>query len=192
MNRFFAFIVILSCLVGCGRQTKPAEDTDTNGIKPLRENAAAAVSADSLDFVLSEKGVTDEMGELGEYHRLTEQELRRTKAILTEFVNNGGGDTTVIERTDERTGKVIDKKTEIEQPLPLDHYYKQYIGYVSKGHLMVRVNLAAHVNTASGESVGELLSRRLYVVHDGGKSFGNTVIDLTRGTVVSFSLNGSA
>lgn len=192
MNKIILIMTIALCLSGCSNKSGTMKITEPKTLSQRRACNALENCKDSLDYVLSKEGYEGEMGEDASFHLLTDHEMKRAKAILAAYCLRGGGDTTIIETMDEQTKKTIWTRWKIERPLPLNHYYRQYVGYRSSGHVMVWINLAAHVNTEEGESAGDVLSRRFYWVHDGGKSFGNVKIDLTLGKVVDFSLNGEA
>lgn len=78
------------------------------------------------------------------------------------------------------------------KPLPLTHYYKQYVGYVKNGHHIVEINLFAYVYVGYGESVSAYLQRVYCLPHDGGNHFGRVLVDLTEQKVIRFSLNAVA
>lgn len=78
------------------------------------------------------------------------------------------------------------------KPYPYDDYFKQLVAYKEKGHLMVAVMLSTHWRVPNGVSIRQSLSMTLILVNDGGKHYGQAVIDLTTKQVKEFRLNGVA
>lgn len=151
-------------------------------------------AADSLTIVLSKVGFRKSGYKNHPFHELTPDEVDRAHTLLADFIKRGGGDTIYHQPIDEKTGKPIGhRRYTIIKPLPMDDYFKQYIGYTAHGHVMVEINLATHLPTLEeDESAQSHLRNEYLMVRDGGRNFGQAIIDLTEGRVVSFHLNGAA
>ena len=87
-------------------------------------------------------------------------------------------------------GISVDEEAHSGNPLPYNHYFKQYIGYKDPdtGHGMIEVNMFTGEQTPHGWA-GEL-KNNWYVYRDGGKAFGCIIIDLTQKRVLKFGING--
>ena len=114
------------------------------------------------------------------------------KKILEKYVETGENHLVVDSKASTKTRKEGCDVMENIKPLPLTHYYKQYLGYEQKGHLIVEINLLAFVYVNYGESVSAYLQRVYSLPHDGGKHFGRVLVDLTEKKVIRFSLNAVA
>ena len=78
------------------------------------------------------------------------------------------------------------------EPLPFNHYFRQYYGYMKDGHLIVNVCLAHIVGASDRSFLYSRLKYDAYLVDDGGNHYGDARIDLTEGKVIDFHLNGEA
>jgi hypothetical protein len=115
--------------------------------------------------------------------------MKMAKKILEKYVENGGNHLVADPKASAKTGKEGCDVMENIKPLPLTHYYKQYLGYEQKGHHIVEINLLAFVYVNYGESVSAYLQRVYSLPHDGGKHFVRVLVDLTEKKVIRFSLN---
>lgn len=107
-------------------------------------------------------------------------------------MEDGGNNLVAEPKASAKMGKEGCDVMENIKPLPLTHYYKQYLGYEQKGHLIVEINLLAFVYVNYGESVSAYLQRVYSLPHDGGKHFGRVLVDLTEKKMIRFSLNAVA
>ena len=114
------------------------------------------------------------------------------KKILEKYVEDEGNNLVAEPKASAKMGKEGCDVMENIKPLPLTHYYKQYLGYEQTGHHIVEINLLAFVYVNYGESVSAYLQRVYSLPHDGGKHFGRVLIDLTEKKVIRFSLNAVA
>lgn len=186
--KIYSLLLLVFCLTWTGCTHKPSQQVSSPTLKPKKENVADRTPTDSLDFILSEKGFKETYGEHKQYYPLSESEMRRAKAILSEFVKQGGGDSSRVCLERGTSHGIV----EIEKPLPLRKYFKQYCAYKKRENIIVHINLAAFVSTEEGESIGDVLKNYDYHVEDGGKYFEETDVDLRRGIVIRFTLNGEA
>ena len=181
-------ILILLSLTACNCNNKNKKENARVLNSPLNTKGAL----DSLDYVLSKEGFDDAFGSKKNYHQITKQEQERSKFLLTEYVNRGGGDTIYFMKVDKRGKETGEEEIEIRKPLPLKRYFKQYIAYKENGHIMVLINLEAQECLFNRKSIRESLKNRVHYICDGGIMFGNVIIDLKLGKVVAFHLNGEA
>ncbi|MFC2264453.1 MAG: hypothetical protein ACFNM7_04405 [Prevotella conceptionensis] len=196
MNAMKAFVLVIVALVvaaGCNHTGKPSTfDREQARLYPRVLYKAINDNKDSLDFILSLETFCEEFGNDKKPYQLSVDEMKMAKKILEKYVENGGGHPVVEHKASAETGKEGCDVMENIKPLPLTHYYKQYLGYEQKGHLIVEINLLAFVYVNYGESVSAYLQRVYSLPHDGGKHFGRVLVDLTEKKVIRFSLNAVA
>lgn len=186
-------IVVLVVAAGCNHTGKPRTfDREQARLYPRVLYKAINDNKDSLDFILSLEAFYEEFGNDKKPYQLSVDEMKMAKKILEKYVENGGDHLVVDSKASTKTGKEGCDVMENIKPLPLTHYYKQYLGYEQKGHLIVEINLLAFVYVNYGESVSAYLQRVYSLPHDGGKHFGRVLVDLTEKKVIRFSLNAVA
>ena len=186
-------IVVLVVVAGCNYTSKPRTvDSEQARLYPRVPYEAIKDNKDSLDFILSLKGFLEELSNDKKPYQLSVAEMKMAKKILEKYVENGGNHLVADPKASAKTGKEGCDVMGNIKPLPLTHYYKQYIGYEQKGHLIVEINLLAFVYVNYGESVSAYLQRVYSLPHDGGKHFGRVLVDLTEKKVIRFSLNAVA
>ena len=186
-------IVVLVVAAGCNHTGKPSTfDREQARLYPRVLYKAINDNKDSLDFILSLETFYEEFGKDKNPYPLSVDERNMAKKILEKYVANGGGLLVVEHKASAETRKGRCDVMENIKPLPLTHYYKQYLGYEQKGHLIVEINLLAFVYVNYGESVSAYLQRVYSLPHDGGKHFGRVLVDLTEKKVIRFSLNAVA
>ncbi|MFC2812597.1 MAG: hypothetical protein ACFN4S_02080 [Prevotella conceptionensis] len=193
MNAMKAFVLAIVALVvaaGCAHTGKPRTfDREQAKLYPRVLYKAINDNKDSLDFILSLEAFYEEFGKDKKPYQLSVDEMKMAKKILEKYVENGGNHLVADPKASAKTGKEGCDVMENIKPLPLTHYYKQYLGYEQKGHLIVEINLLAFVYVNYGESVSAYLQRVYSLPHDGGKHFGRVLVDLTEKKVIRFSLN---
>ena len=196
MNAMKAFVLAIVALVvaaGCDHTGKPRTfDREQARLYPRVLYKAINDNKDSLDFILSLEAFYEEFGKDKKPYQLSVDEMRMAKKILEKYVEDEGNNLVAEPKASAKMGKEGCDVMENIKPLPLTHYYKQYLGYEQKGHLIVEVNLLAFVYVDYGESVSAYLQRVYSLPHDGGKHFGRVLIDLTEKKVIRFSLNAVA
>ena len=186
-------IVILVVAAGCNHTGKPRTfDREQAKLYPRVLYKAINDNKDSLDFILSLETFYEEFGKDKKPYQLSVDEMKMAKKILGKYVENGGNHLVADPKASAKTGKEGCDVMENIKPLPLAHYYKQYLGYEQKGHLIVEINLLAFVYVNYGESVSAYLQRVYSLPHDGGKHFGSVLVDLAEKKVIRFSLNAVA
>lgn len=193
MNAMKAFVLAIVALVvaaGCDHTGKPRTfDREQAKLYPRVLYKAINDNKDSLDFILSLETFYEEFGKDKKPYQLSVDEMKMAKKILEKYVENGGNHLVVDPKASAKMGKEGCDVMENIKPLPLTHYYKQYLGYEQKGHHIVEINLLAFVYVNYGESVSAYLQRVYSLPHDGGKHFGRVLVDLTEKKVIRFSLN---
>lgn len=196
MNAMKAFVLVIVALVvaaGCNHTGKPRTfDREQARLYPRVLYKAINDNKDSLDFILSLEAFYEEFGKDKKPYQLSVDEMVMAKKILEKYVENGGGHHVVEHKASAKTRKERCDVMENIKPLPLTHYYKQYLGYEQKGHHIVEINLLAFVYVNYGESVSAYLQRVYSLPHDGGKHFVRVLVDLTEKKVIRFSLNAVA
>lgn len=186
-------IVILFVVAGCNYTSKPRTvDSEQARLYPRVPYEAIKDNKDSLDFILSLKGFSEELSNDKKPYQLSVAEMKMAKKILEKYVANGRDHLVVDPKDSKKSGKEVCDEMDETKPLPLTHYYKQYLGYVKNGHYIVEINLLACVYVNYGESVSAYLQRVYSLPHDGGKHFGRVLVDLTEKKVIRFSLNAVA
>ena len=186
-------IVILVVAAGCNYTSKPRTvDSEQARLYPRVPYEAIKDNKDSLDFILSLKGFSEELSNDKKPYQLSVAEMKMAKKILEKYVANGRDHLVVDPKDSKKSGKEVCDEMDETKPLPLTHYYKQYLGYVKNGHYIVEINLLACVYVNYGESVSAYLQRVYSLPHDGGNHFGRVLIDLTDKKVIRFSLNAAA
>ena len=186
-------IVILVVAAGCNYTSKPRTvDSEQARLYPRVPYEAIKDNKDSLDFILSLKGFSEELSNDKKPYQLSVAEMKMAKKILEKYVANGRDHLVVDPKDSKKSGKEVCDELDETKPLPLTHYYKQYLGYVKNGHYIVEINLLACVYVNYGESVSAYLQRVYSLPHDGGNHFGRVLIDLTEKKVIRFSLNAAA
>ena len=186
-------IVILVVAAGCNYTSKPRTvDSEQARLYPRVPYEAIKDNKDSLDFILSLKGFSEELSNDKKPYQLSVAERQMAKKILEKYVANGRDHLVVDPKDSKKSGKEVCDEMDETKPLPLTHYYKQYLGYVKNGHYIVEINLLACVYVNYGESVSAYLQRVYSLPHDGGNHFGRVLIDLTEKKVIRFSLNAAA
>lgn len=186
-------IVVLVVAAGCNHTGKSRTfDREQARLHPRVLYKAINDNKDSLDFILSLETFYEEFGKDKKPYPLSVDEMIMAKKVLEKYVENGGGHHVVEHKASTKMGKEGCDVMENIKPLPLTHYYKQYLGYEQKGHLIVEINLLAFVYVNYGESVSAYLQRVYSHPHDGGKHFGRVLVDLTEKKVIRFSLNAVA
>ena len=196
MNAMKAFVLAIVALVvaaGCNYTSKPRTvDSEQARLYPRVPYEAIKDNKDSLDFILSLKGFSEELSNDKKPYQLSVAEMKMAKKILEKYVANGRDHLVVDPKDSKKSGKEVCDEMDETKPLPLTHYYKQYLGYVKNGHYIVEINLLACVYVNYGESVSAYLQRVYSLPHDGGNHFGRVLIDLTEKKVIRFSLNAAA
>lgn len=196
MNAMKAFVLAIVALVvaaGCDHTGKPRTfDREQAKLYPRVLYKAINDNKDSLDFILSLEAFYEEFGKDKKPYQLSVDEMKMAKKILEKYVASGGDDLVVGSKDGTKSGKEVCDGMDETKPLPLTHYYKQYLGYVKNGHHIVEINLLACVYVNYGESVSAYLQRVYSLPHDGGNHFGRVLIDLTDKKVIRFSLNAAA
>lgn len=193
MNAMKAFVLAIVALVvaaGCDHTGKPRTfDREQAKLYPRVLYKAINDNKDSLDFILSLEAFYEQFGKDKKPYQLSVDEMKMAKKILEKYVASGGDHLVADPKASAKTGKEGCDVMENIKPLPLTHYYKQYLGYEQKGHHIVEINLLAFVYVNYGESVSAYLQRVYSLPHDGGKHFGRVLVDLTEKKVIRFSLN---
>lgn len=196
MNAMKAFVLAIVALVvaaGCNHTGKPRTfDREQAKLYPRVLYKAINDNKDSLDFILSLEAFYEEFGKDKKPYQLSVDEMKMAKKILEKYVETGEKHLVVDPKASTKTGKEGCDVMENIKPLPLTHYYKQYLGYEQKGHHIVEINLLAFVYVNYGESVSAYLQRVYSLPHDGGKHFVRVLVDLTEKKVIRFSLNAVA
>ena len=196
MNAMKAFVLAIVALVvaaGCNHTGKPRTfDREQAKLYPRVPYEAIKDNKDSLDFILSLKGFSEELSNDKKPYQLSVAEMKMAKKILEKYVANGRDHLVVDPKDSTKSGKEVGDEMDETKPLPLTHYYKQYLGYVKNGRHIVEINLFAYVYVGYGESVSAYLQRVYSLPHDGGNHFGRVLIDLTDKKVIRFSLNAAA
>ena len=196
MNAMKAFVLVIVALVvaaGCNHTGKPRTfDREQATLYPRVPYEAIKDNKDSLDFILSLKGFSEELSNDKKPYQLSVAEMKMAKKILEKYVANGRDHLVDGPKDSTKSGKEVCDEMDETKPLPLTHYYKQYLGYVKNGHHIVEINLLACVYVNYGESVGAYLQRVYSLPRDGGNRFGRVLIDLTEKKVIRFSLNAVA
>lgn len=196
MNAMKAFVLAIVALVvaaGCNHTGKPRTfEREQAKLYPRVLYKAINDNRDSLDFILSLEAFYEEFGKDKKPYQLSVDEMKIAKKILEKYVETGENHLVVDSKASTKTRKEGCDVMENIKPLPLTHYYKQYLGYEQKGHLIVEINLLAFVYVNYGESVSAYLQRVYSLPHDGGKHFGRVLVDLTEKKVIRFSLNAVA
>ena len=183
-------IVVLIVAAGCNHTGKPRTfDREQARLYPRVLYKAINDNKDSLDFILSLEAFYEDFGKDKKPYQLSVDEMKIAKKILEKYVETGENHLVVDSKASTKTRKEGCDVMENIKPLPLTHYYKQYLGYEQKGHLIVEINLLAFVYVNYGESVSAYLQRVYSLPHDGGKHFGRVLVDLTEKKVIRFSLN---
>ncbi len=186
-------IVVFVVAAGCNHTGKPRTfDREQARLYPRVLYKAINDNKDSLDFILSLEAFYEEFGKDKKPYPLSVDEMKIAKKILEKYVANGGGLLVVEHKASTKTRKEGCDEMNDTEPLPLTHYYKQYLGYEQKGHHIVEINLLAFVYVNYGESVSAYLQRVYSLPHDGGNHFGRVLVDLTEKKVIRFSLNAVA
>ena len=186
-------IVVLIVAAGCNHTGKPRTfDREQARLYPRVLYKAINDNKDSLDFILSLEAFYEDFGKDKKPYQLSVDEMKIAKKILEKYVETGENHLVVDSKASTKTRKEGCDVMENIKPLPLTHYYKQYLGYEQKGHLIVEINLLAFVYVNYGESVSAYLQRVYSLPHDGGKHFGRVLVDLTEKKVIRFSLNAVA
>ena len=186
-------IVVLVVVAGCHYTSKPRTvDSEQARLYPRVPYEAIKDNKDSLDFILSLKGFSEELSNDKKPYQLSVAEMKMAKKILEKYVANGRDHLVDGPKDSTKSGKEVCDEMDETKPLPLTHYYKQYLGYVKNGHYIVEINLLACVYVNYGESVSAYLQRVYSLPHDGGNHFGRVLIDLTEKKVIRFSLNAAA
>ena len=186
-------IVVLVVAAGCNHTGKSRTfDREQAKLYPRVLYKAINDNKDSLDFILSLEAFYEEFGKDKKPYQLSVDEMIMAKKILEKYVENGGGHHVVEHKASTKARKERCDVMENIKPLPLTHYYKQYLGYEQKGHHIVEINLLAFVYVNYGESVSAYLQRVYGLPHDGGKHFGRVLVDLTEKKVIRLSLNAVA
>ena len=196
MNAMKAFVLAIVALVvaaGCNHTGKPRTfEREQAKLYPRVLYKAINDNRVSLDFILSLEAFYEEFGKDKKPYQLSVDEMKIAKKILEKYVETGENHLVVDSKASTKTRKEGCDVMENIKPLPLTHYYKQYLGYEQKGHLIVEINLLAFVYVNYGESVSAYLQRVYSLPHDGGKHFGRVLVDLTEKKVIRFSLNAVA
>lgn len=193
MKAFVLAIVALVVAAGCNHTGKPRTfEREQAKLYPRVLYKAINDNRDSLDFILSLEAFYEEFGKDKKPYQLSVDEMKIAKKILEKYVETGENHLVVDSKASTKTRKEGCDVMENIKPLPLTHYYKQYLGYEQKGHLIVEINLLAFVYVNYGESVSAYLQRVYSLPHDGGKHFGRVLVDLTEKKVIRFSLNAVA
>lgn len=183
-------IVVLVVVAGCHYTSKPRTvDSEQARLYPRVPYEAIKDNKDSLDFILSLKAFSEELSNDKKPYQLSVAEMKMAKKILEKYVANGRDHLVVDPKDSKKSGKEVCDEMDETKPLPLTHYYKQYLGYVKNGHYIVEINLLACVYVNYGESVSAYLQRVYSLPHDGGNHFGRVLVDLTEKKVIRFSLN---
>ena len=186
-------IVVLVVAAGCNHTGKPRTfDREQARLYPRVLYKAINDNKDSLDFILSLEAFYEEFGKDKKPYPLSVDEMKIAKKILEKYVENGGNHLVVEHKASTKTRKEGCDEMNDTEPLPLTHYYKQYLGYVKNGHHIVEINLLACVYVNYGESVSAYLQRVYSLPHDGGNHFVRVLVDLTEKKVIRFSLNAVA
>ena len=195
MNSIKLCVLVVVVLFGAGcnySRSSRTVDTDSAKLYPRVPYEAIKDNKDSLDFILSLECLSEELSNDKKPYQLSVSEMKMAKMILEKYVSNGGDHLVADPKACTKTGKEGCDRIAGIKPLPLTHYYKQYLGYEQKGHLIVEINLFAYVYVGYGESVSAYLQRVYSLSHDGGNHFGRVLIDLTEKKVIRFSLNAAA
>lgn len=195
MNSIKLCVLVVAVLFGAGcnySRSSRTVDTDSAKLYPRVPYEAIKDNKDSLDFILSLEGLSEELSNDKKPYQLSVTEMKMAKMILEKYVSNGGDHLAVTPKDSTKSGKKVCDEMDETKPLPLTHYYKQYVGYVKNGHHIVEINLFAYVYVGYGESVSAYLQRVYSLPHDGGNHFGRVLVDLTEQKVIRFSLNAVA
>ena len=128
-------IVILVVAAGCNYTSKPRTvDSEQARLYPRVPYEAIKDNKDSLDFILSLKGFSEELSNDKKPYQLSVAEMKMAKKILEKYVANGRDHLVVDPKDSKKSGKEVCDEMDETKPLPLTHYYKQYLGYVKNGH----------------------------------------------------------
>ena len=162
----------------------------------IYETKATDFPSDSLDINLKyQPDVWKEYGKL----ILTNEQVRQAHTILENYMNKKLyytiKDIKIKTKTPNGTIKTEYSNSFKEdgiEPLPFNHYFRQYYGYMKDGHLIVNICLVHSVFTLDNPFLYSQLKYCEYLVDDGGIHYGDARIDLTEGKVTDFHLNGEA
>ncbi len=159
----------------------------------IREIKATDFPSDSLDINLKyQPYIWKEYGKL----ILTNEQVKQAHTILENYMNKKLyytiKDIEIETSTPNGTIKTeysnSFKKDGIE-PLPFNHYFRQYYGYMKDGHIIVDISLIHNVFTLDNPFLYSQLKHGEYGVKGGGNHYGYTTIDLTVGKVTDFHIN---
>lgn len=137
---------------------------------------AKALSPDSLDVnmksVLSQKYANY----MGESVILTNEQVATAHDILKEYVDE----------------KLFLKEysNARDNAYPFNEYFKQYLGYIKDGELLVDVTMSRMVGNRFCPFPYTMLKQDIISVDDGGPSYARAMVNLSRGKAVWFMTNG--
>ena len=159
----------------------------------IYETKATDFPSDSLDINLKyQPDVWKEYGKL----ILTNEQVRQAHTILENYMNKKLYYTIKDIKIKTQTPNGIIKteysnsfKEDGIEPLPFNHYFRQYYGYMKDGHIIVNICLIHSVFTLDNPFLYSQLKHGEYGVHGGGNHYGYTTIDLTEGKVTDFHIN---
>ncbi len=163
-------------------------------LNPEKQVAAKDVPSDQLDFFVAEGAVEDELLKGKTYYNLNSKERKTAVKILKDYMKSGKYVEEEIKNYYPYTTGLSEEELKMRKqlidqitPFPFDHYFHQYLPYTENGEIKVRVYLAYH-----WEGPYQIQKWYIQSVCDGGKYYGDAVINLTKGKIEYFSLHGEA
>ena len=118
-------IVIIFVVAGCNYTSKPRTvDSEQARLYPRVPYEAIKDNKDSLDFILSLKGFSEELSNDKKPYQLSVAEMKMAKKILEKYVANGRDHLVVGSKDGTKSGKEVCDEMNETNPLPLTHYYK--------------------------------------------------------------------
>lgn len=133
-------------------------------------------SPDSLDINMKSVLSHDYANYIGESFILTNEQVAIAHNILKEYVDDK---LFLKERPNAR-----------DEAYPFDEYFKQYLGYMKDGELMVDVTMSRMVGSRFSPYPYMILKQNIISVDDGGPSYARAKVNLTKGKAVWFTTNG--
>lgn len=131
---------------------------------------------DSLDINMKSVLSQHFANYLGKSVILTDKQIATVREILREYVD---GKHFLEEQPNAR-----------DDAYPFDEYFKQYMGYMKDGELMVDITMSRMVGGAFNPFPYMMLKQDLVSVDDGGPSHARAEVNLTKGKVIWFMTNG--
>lgn len=137
---------------------------------------AKDISPDSLDVNMKSVVAQKYANYMGESVILTNEQVANAHNILKEYVDD----------------KLFLKEhpNARDDAYPFNEYFKQYMGYMKDGELIVDVTMNRMVRSRFSPFPYMILKQDLISVNDGGPSHARATVNLSRGKAVWFMTNG--